>query len=56
MSGGTSTPLDVPALRQVRVFVSVGEADANPADVVRDWDAVGGTTRLERGAPFAQAV
>jgi len=49
-------PLDLAALRHVRVFVGVGEADTNPADVVRDWDAVGGTTRLERGKRFAQAL
>jgi pimeloyl-ACP methyl ester carboxylesterase len=49
-------PFDLTALRHVRVFVGVGGADANPADVVRDWDAVGGTTRLERGARFAQAL
>ncbi len=50
------TPFDVAALRHVRVFVGVGEADANPADVVRAWDTVGGTTRLERGTRFAQAL
>ena len=49
-------PFDLTALRHVRVFVGVGGADANPADVVRDWDAVGGTTRLERGTRFAQAL
>ena len=49
-------PFDAAALRQVRAFVGVGEADANAADVVRDWDAVGGTTRLERGTRFAQAL
>jgi len=36
--------------------VGVGGADANPADVVREWDAVGGTNRLERGTRFAQAL
>ncbi|TMC41659.1 MAG: hypothetical protein E6J23_13415 [Chloroflexi bacterium] len=49
-------PLDVAALRNVRVLVGVGGADANPADVVRAWDAVGGTTRLERGTRFAHAL
>ena len=49
-------PFDVVGLRRVRVFVGVGGADANPADVVRDWDAVGGTTRLERATRFAQAL
>jgi pimeloyl-ACP methyl ester carboxylesterase len=49
-------PFDVAALRSVRAFVGVGGADANPADVVRAWDAVGGTTRLERGTRFAQAL
>ena len=49
-------PFDVAALRHVRVFVGVGAADANPADVVRAWDTVGGTTRLERGTRFAQAL
>jgi pimeloyl-ACP methyl ester carboxylesterase len=47
---------DAAALAHVRVLVGVGEADANPADVVREWDAVGGTTRLERGKRFAQAL
>src|SRR2546428_6110187 len=49
-------PFDVVGLRRVRVFVGVGGADANPGDVVRDWDAVGGTTRLERGKRFAGAL
>ncbi len=49
-------PFDVAAFRHVRILVGVGEADANPADVVRDWDAVGGRTRLERGTRFAQAL
>jgi pimeloyl-ACP methyl ester carboxylesterase len=49
-------PFDLAALRSVRAFVGVGGADANPADVVRAWDAVGGTTRLERGTRFAQAL
>src|SRR5438270_1894532 len=49
-------PLDIAGLRHVRIFVGVGGADANPADVVRAWDAVGGTTRLERGTRFAQAL
>ena len=47
---------DPVALRRVRVLVGVGTADANPADVVRAWDDVGGTTRLERGTRFAQAL
>jgi len=49
-------PFDIAGLRHVRIFVGVGGADANPADVVRAWDAVGGTTRLERGTRFAQAL
>ena len=47
---------DSAALRQVQVLVGVGTADADPADVARAWDAVGGTTRLERGTRFAQAL
>jgi pimeloyl-ACP methyl ester carboxylesterase len=47
-------PFDPAAFGRVRVLVGVGSADANPADVVRDWDAVGGTTRLERATRFAQ--
>jgi pimeloyl-ACP methyl ester carboxylesterase len=49
-------PFDPVALRQVRVLVGVGTADANPADVVRAWDGVGGTTRFERGSRFAEAL
>jgi pimeloyl-ACP methyl ester carboxylesterase len=49
-------PFDPVTLRQVRVLVGVGTADANPADVVRAWDGVGGTTRFERGSRFAQAL
>ena len=49
-------PFDAAAMRRVRVFVGVGGADANPADVARAWDAVGGTTRLERATRFAQAL
>src|SRR5438128_5972828 len=49
-------PFDPVALQRVTVLVGVGTADANPADVARAWDAVGGTTRLERGSRFAQAL
>ena len=49
-------PFEVAALRHVRVFVGVGAADANPADVARAWDGVGGTTRFERGTRFAEAL
>lgn len=49
-------PFDAAALQHVRVLVGVGTADANPADVARAWDSVGGTTRLERGSRFAQAL
>jgi pimeloyl-ACP methyl ester carboxylesterase len=49
-------PFDVATLRRVRVLVGVGGADANPADVVREWDQVGGTTRLERATRLAQAL
>jgi len=49
-------PFDPVALQRVSVLVGVGTADANPADVARAWDAVGGTTRLERGSRFAQAL
>jgi pimeloyl-ACP methyl ester carboxylesterase len=49
-------PIDPVALRAVRVLVGVGTADADPADVARAWDGVGGTTRLERGSRFAQAL
>src|SRR5437867_12652643 len=49
-------PFEAAAMRRVRVFVGVGGADANPADVTRAWDAVGGTTRLERATRFAQAL
>ena len=49
-------PFDPVAMQRVTVLVGVGTADANPADVARAWDAVGGTTRLERGSRFAQAL
>jgi len=49
-------PFDVASLRRVRVLVGVGGADTNPADVVREWDQVGGTNRLERATRFAQAL
>ena len=49
-------PFDAAALRRVRIFVGVGGADANPADVARAWDGVGGTTRLERATRFAKAL
>jgi len=49
-------PFDPVTLQRVRVLIGVGAADGNPADVVRAWDAVGGTTRLERGSRFAQAL
>jgi poly(3-hydroxybutyrate) depolymerase len=49
-------PFDPMTLQLVRVLVGVGAADGNPADVVRAWDAVGGTTRIERGSRFAQAL
>ena len=43
-------PFDPVMLQRVRVLVGVGGADGNPADVVRAWDAVGGTTRIERAS------
>ncbi len=49
-------PFDIATLMHVRALVGVGELDANPADVVREWDAVGGTTRLERATRFARAL
>ena len=49
-------PFDPVTLQRVTVLVGVGTADANPADVARAWDVVGGTTRLERGSRFAQAL
>lgn len=49
-------PFDPVAMQRVTVLVGVGTADADPADVARAWDAVGGTTRLERGSRFAQAL
>ncbi len=49
-------PFDAAALQHVRVLVGVGTADANPADVVRAWDSVGGTIRLERASRFAEAL
>ena len=47
---------DAASLRGVRVLVGVGTADANPADVARAWDSVGGTSRLERATRFAAAL
>ena len=49
-------PFDPIAVTRVNVLVGVGTADANPADVARAWDPVGGTTRLERGSRFAEAL
>jgi hypothetical protein len=49
-------PLDLEHLRQVDVLVGVGALDQNPADVVRGWDSVGGTNRVDRGARFAGAL
>src|SRR5438552_5475198 len=49
-------PFDAAALRRVRIFVGVGGADANPADVAPAWDGVGGTTRLGRATRSAPAL
>src|SRR5260221_3625949 len=49
-------PFDPVTLQRVRVLVGVGAADGDPADVARAWDAVGGTTRIERGSRFEQAL
>ncbi|HYK98739.1 MAG TPA: alpha/beta hydrolase-fold protein [Candidatus Acidoferrales bacterium] len=49
-------PFDAAGLRRVNVLVGVGALDENPADVVRAWDAVGGTTRVERAVRFAHAL
>src|SRR5438034_1203314 len=47
---------DAVSLRRVRVLIGVGTSDVNPADVARAWDGVGGTSRLERAARFAEAL
>jgi pimeloyl-ACP methyl ester carboxylesterase len=49
-------PFDSVSLTRVRALIGVGELDTNPADVVREWDSVGGTTRVERATRFAQAL
>ena len=47
---------DPVALRAVHVLIGVGALDENPADVVRGWDGVGGTSRVERAARFTRAL
>jgi hypothetical protein len=49
-------PFDPVAFARVRILVGVGALDNVPADVVRAWDEVGGTNRLDRGLRFAGAL
>jgi pimeloyl-ACP methyl ester carboxylesterase len=44
------------ALRQVPFWVAVGANDNNSADVPRQWDAIGGKTRVERAGSFVQQL
>ena len=47
---------DPVALRSVRFLIGVGDADTSLAAVPADWNAVGGTTRVERAQRFAGAL
>ena len=49
-------PFDLAALQRVRILVGVGALDNDPSEVVRAWDEVGGTNRLDRALRFAGAL
>jgi pimeloyl-ACP methyl ester carboxylesterase len=47
---------DAICFARLHAFVGVGRDDDVDGDVVREWDAVGGTNRLERAMRFADAL
>lgn len=47
---------DVGRFDDVQFWVGVGGEDNNPADVPRQWDALEGTTRVQRAQAFEAAV
>jgi len=47
---------DAAAAQKVAYWIGVGNADANPADVPRQWDPYIGTTRLERAQRYVEIL
>jgi pimeloyl-ACP methyl ester carboxylesterase len=56
LSQYTGHAFETSSLRNVSFLVTVGNRDDRPADVPRQWDALLGSTRIERGRAFVQAL
>lgn len=52
----TGHAFDASSLRNTPFLVTVGEQDNRATDVPRQWDALLGSTRIERGRTFVQAL
>jgi pimeloyl-ACP methyl ester carboxylesterase len=52
----TGRPFDSSRFDDVPFWVGVGGDDTNPSDLPRQWDAVEGTTRVERARSFQSAL
>jgi hypothetical protein len=56
MAGYTGRPFDPAALRQVSFLITVGAQDNRVSDVPRQWDAIMGSTRVERAQAFVRSL
>jgi pimeloyl-ACP methyl ester carboxylesterase len=52
----TGRPFDAGALQRIPFLIAVGATDNRRADVPRQWDAIEGTTRVERAQTFARTL
>jgi predicted esterase len=52
----TGRPFDPSALQRIPFLIAVGDTDNRRADVPRQWDAIEGTTRVERAQTFARTL
>lgn len=56
MAALTGHAFDFATFKQIPFRVSVGEADANPDDTPRAWDAYVGTTRVDRATNYTRIL
>jgi pimeloyl-ACP methyl ester carboxylesterase len=56
MAKYTGRPFDATALQRIPFLIAVGDTDNRRSDVPRQWDAILGTTRVERAQTFASML
>jgi pimeloyl-ACP methyl ester carboxylesterase len=56
LAGYTGRQFDASRLRRIPFLIAVGDTDNRRADVPRNWDAIEGTTRVERARTFASTL